>query len=123
MMEYESIVWFEVLCDETLLMKMIVLWRGRSASCEKGDAIPPVTIGRMGVGTRRSQKLPSMCTGEGRSSTHVGPSTPQGQDSSIGQPSARSPLTQPKVRHQQQWGSWRGPKLLDDQGSLKNLFL
>jgi hypothetical protein len=25
----------------------------RSASGERGDAIPPVTVGRMGVGTRR----------------------------------------------------------------------
>ncbi|KAK1651069.1 hypothetical protein QYE76_068874 [Lolium multiflorum] len=32
----------------------------RSASCEKGDAIPPDAIGRMGVGIRRPQELPSM---------------------------------------------------------------
>ena len=102
MMEYESIVRFVILRDETLLMEIIVLWRRRSASCEKGDAIPPVTIGRMGVGTRRSQKLPSMSAGEGRSSTYVEPSTPQGQASSVGQPSERSPLPQPQVRHQQQ---------------------
>ncbi|KAK1698301.1 hypothetical protein QYE76_014998 [Lolium multiflorum] len=31
-----------------------------SASCEKGDAIPPDTIGRMGVGIRLPQELPSM---------------------------------------------------------------
>ncbi|KAK1620384.1 hypothetical protein QYE76_025901, partial [Lolium multiflorum] len=36
----------------------------RSASCEKGDAIPPDTIGRMGVGIRLPQELPSMSQGE-----------------------------------------------------------
>ena len=74
----------------------------RSASCEKGDAIPPDTIGRMSVGIRLPQMLPSMSTGEGPSSTQVEPSTPQGQVFSIGQPSARSSLPQPQVRHQQQ---------------------
>ncbi|KAK1618229.1 hypothetical protein QYE76_023746 [Lolium multiflorum] len=73
----------------------------RSASCEKGDAIPPVTIGRMGIGTRRSQPLPSMSAEEEPSSTHVEPSTPQGQASSIEQPNASQPLPQPQVRHQQ----------------------
>ena len=83
-------------------MDMIVLWRRRSASCEKGDVIPPTTVGRMSVGTRQSQTLPSMSTGEGRSSTYVEPSTPQGQVFSIGQPSARSTLPQPQVQHQKQ---------------------
>ena len=64
----------------------------RSASCEKGDAIPPDAIGRMGVGIRRPQELPSMSTGEGPSSTQVEPSTPQGQASSIDHTSASQPL-------------------------------
>ncbi len=74
----------------------------RSASCEKGDAIPPDAIGRMGVGIRRPQELPPMSTGEGPSSTQVEPSTPQGQASSIEQTSARQPLQQPQDRQQQQ---------------------
>ncbi|KAK1631581.1 hypothetical protein QYE76_005896 [Lolium multiflorum] len=43
-----------------------------------------------------------MSVGEGPSSTQVEPSTPQGQASSIEQPSASQPLQQPQVRHQQQ---------------------
>ncbi|KAK1663544.1 hypothetical protein QYE76_051703 [Lolium multiflorum] len=74
----------------------------QSASCEKGDAIPTDTIGRMGVGIRRPQELPPMSVGEGPSSTQVESSTPQGQASSIEQPSASQPLPQPQVRHQQQ---------------------
>jgi hypothetical protein len=73
----------------------------RSASCEKGDAIPPDVVGMMGVGIRRPQELPPMSTGEGPSSTQVETSTPQGQVSSIEQKSASQPLTQPQVRHQQ----------------------
>ncbi|KAK1692594.1 hypothetical protein QYE76_009291 [Lolium multiflorum] len=74
----------------------------RCASCEKGDAIPPDAIGRMGVGIPRPQELPSMSTGEGPSSTQADPSTPQVQASSIDQTSASQPLPQPQVRHQQQ---------------------
>ncbi|KAK1642921.1 hypothetical protein QYE76_060726 [Lolium multiflorum] len=89
----------------------------RSASCEKGDAIPPDAVGRMGVGIRRPQELPSMSTGEGPSSTQVEPSTPQGQASCIDQTSASQPLQQPQVQHQQQQSSASLP--LQPQGQYQ----
>jgi hypothetical protein len=61
----------------------------RSASCEKGDAVPPETVRRMGVGLYRPQELPPLSAGEGPSSTQVEPSTRQIQASSIEQPSAK----------------------------------
>ena len=106
-----GIEWWDFLID------MMVLWRRRSASCEKGDVIPPITIGRMSVGSHQSQTLPSMSTGEGRSSIHMEPSTPQGQVTSFGQPSDKSPLPQPQVRHQHQWRQGEDPNLDDDQGT------
>ncbi|KAK1696926.1 hypothetical protein QYE76_013623 [Lolium multiflorum] len=89
----------------------------RSASCEKGDAIPPETIGRMSVGIRRPQELPSMSTGEGPSSTQVEPSTPQGQDSSVDLTNASQPLPQPQVQPQplQQQSSSSSPQKAQEQ--------
>jgi hypothetical protein len=86
-------------CDVTFNEDDISL-EGRSASCEKGDAISPEAIEMMAVGFYRPQELPPLCTGEGPSSTQVEPSTPQGQASSIEEPNASQPL--PQDRHQQQ---------------------
>ncbi|KAK1627610.1 hypothetical protein QYE76_001925 [Lolium multiflorum] len=89
----------------------------RSASCEKGDAIPPDAIGRMGVGIRQSQELPSMSTGEGPSSTQVEPSTPQGQAPSVDLTNASQPLPQPQVQpqHLQQQSSTSSPQQAQEQ--------
>ncbi|KAK1627194.1 hypothetical protein QYE76_001509 [Lolium multiflorum] len=91
-------------CDVTFVEDDDDSREERSASCEKGDAIPPEAIGRMGVGFHRPQELPHMSTGEGPSSTQVEPSTPQGQATSQEQPSASQdlPRQQPQVRHQPQ---------------------
>jgi hypothetical protein len=62
MMKYKSIGLVVEVCDVTFDEDDSSL-EERSASCEKGDAIPPVTVGRMGVGTRRPQMLPSMSAG------------------------------------------------------------
>jgi hypothetical protein len=87
-------------CDVTFDEDDISL-KGRSASCEKGDTIPPKAIERMSVGFYRPQELPPLSTEEGPSSTQVEPSTPQGQASCIEEPNASQALPQDQRQQQQ----------------------
>ena len=58
----------------------------QSVSCDVGDAIPPDSIGRMGIGFFRPIKEHFMEEGEGPSSAPAEPSPTQAHDADQGQP-------------------------------------